>query len=165
MAQLEITAGLDLGDRYSHLCLIDTRTGDVLKERCASPRTPRPSGGASREACLRASRSRQEPTPRGSVGFLMRGAATRSSSLTPVSFGPFTARGGRRIGRTRRTSLGLRGSGPQAALTAEAPRRGVPGTPGPRPLARGLDPLQDPARQPRAWLGQDLRGALAQVLG
>jgi transposase len=27
-----ITAGLDLGDRYSHLCLIDTRSGEVIEE-------------------------------------------------------------------------------------------------------------------------------------
>jgi hypothetical protein len=24
------TAGLDLGDRYSHLCIIDTESGDVM---------------------------------------------------------------------------------------------------------------------------------------
>ena len=28
----KITAGLDLGDRYSHLCLIDTLSGEVLEE-------------------------------------------------------------------------------------------------------------------------------------
>jgi transposase len=27
-----ITAGLDLGDRYSHLCLIDTQSGEVIEE-------------------------------------------------------------------------------------------------------------------------------------
>lgn len=32
MSQLEVTAGLDLGDRYSHLCLIDTHSGDVIEE-------------------------------------------------------------------------------------------------------------------------------------
>jgi transposase len=32
MSQLEITAGLDLGDRYSHLCLIDTHSGEVIEE-------------------------------------------------------------------------------------------------------------------------------------
>jgi hypothetical protein len=28
----KITAGLDLGDRYSYLCLIDTESGDVMEE-------------------------------------------------------------------------------------------------------------------------------------
>jgi hypothetical protein len=28
----KITAGLDLGDRYSHLCLIDTLSGEVVEE-------------------------------------------------------------------------------------------------------------------------------------
>ena len=26
------TAGLDLGDKYSYLCLIDTRSGEVIEE-------------------------------------------------------------------------------------------------------------------------------------
>jgi transposase len=28
----EVTAGLDLGDKYSHLCLIETATGEILEE-------------------------------------------------------------------------------------------------------------------------------------
>jgi transposase len=28
----KITAGLDLGDKYSHLCLIDTQSGEVMEE-------------------------------------------------------------------------------------------------------------------------------------
>jgi transposase len=30
--QLKMTAGLDLGDRYSYLCLIDTQSGEVIEE-------------------------------------------------------------------------------------------------------------------------------------
>ncbi|HEX5850368.1 MAG TPA: IS110 family transposase, partial [Rubrobacter sp.] len=30
--QLQMTAGLDLGDKYSYLCLIDTASGEVLEE-------------------------------------------------------------------------------------------------------------------------------------
>lgn len=30
--ELKMTAGLDLGDRYSHLCLIDTESGEVIEE-------------------------------------------------------------------------------------------------------------------------------------
>ena len=28
----KVTAGLDLGDRYSYLCLVDTQSGDVVEE-------------------------------------------------------------------------------------------------------------------------------------
>ena len=30
--QPNVTAGLDLGDKYSYLCLIDTDTGEVIEE-------------------------------------------------------------------------------------------------------------------------------------
>ena len=30
--QPHMTAGLDLGDRYTHLCLIDTQSGEVIEE-------------------------------------------------------------------------------------------------------------------------------------
>ena len=41
-----MTAGLDLGDKYSYLCIIDQHSGEVIEEGllCAPP--PRPSGGA-----------------------------------------------------------------------------------------------------------------------
>ena len=31
-ARAPMTAGLDLGDRYSYLCLIDTLSGEVIEE-------------------------------------------------------------------------------------------------------------------------------------
>jgi hypothetical protein len=45
--QPQMTAGLDLGDKYSYLCLIDTQCGEVMEEGllCAPP--PKPSGAAS----------------------------------------------------------------------------------------------------------------------
>jgi hypothetical protein len=27
-----VTAGIDIGDRYSHLCLLDTDSGEVIEE-------------------------------------------------------------------------------------------------------------------------------------
>jgi hypothetical protein len=41
--QPQITAGLDLGDKYSYLCLLDTSSGEVVEEGllCALyPRSP-----------------------------------------------------------------------------------------------------------------------------
>ena len=31
--QPKMTAGLDLGDQYSYLCLIDTESGEVMEDR------------------------------------------------------------------------------------------------------------------------------------
>src|SRR5215203_2207180 len=39
-SQPDITAGIDLGDRLSHLCLIDTRSGEVVEESRV-PTTPK----------------------------------------------------------------------------------------------------------------------------
>ena len=30
--QPKVTAGLDLGDKYSYLCLLDTQSGEVIEE-------------------------------------------------------------------------------------------------------------------------------------
>ena len=47
-----VTAGLDLGDKYSYLCLIDTDTGKVIEEgRLRTTRRGR--------ACVPATRSRR----------------------------------------------------------------------------------------------------------
>ena len=39
--QPNMTAGLDLGDKYSYLCLIDQQSGEVMEEgRFAQPQRP-----------------------------------------------------------------------------------------------------------------------------
>jgi hypothetical protein len=45
--QPKMTAGLDLGDKYSYLCLIDQESGEVVEEGLLCARTPRPAGDAS----------------------------------------------------------------------------------------------------------------------
>jgi len=45
--QPKVTAGLDLGDKYSYLCLIDTVSGEVIEEGLLCALLLRPSGGAS----------------------------------------------------------------------------------------------------------------------
>jgi hypothetical protein len=42
-----MTAGLDLGDKYSHLCLIDTESGEVMEEGLLCVPPPKPSDDAS----------------------------------------------------------------------------------------------------------------------
>jgi hypothetical protein len=41
-----MTAGLDIGDKHSYLCLLDTASGEVMEEGRLRT-TPRLSGGAS----------------------------------------------------------------------------------------------------------------------
>ena len=50
--QPKVTAGLDIGDKYSYLCLLDSENGEVMEEGllCAPPQ--RPSGGASPPSSL-----------------------------------------------------------------------------------------------------------------
>jgi hypothetical protein len=40
--QPNMTAGLDLGDKYSYLCLIDTVSGEVMEEGLLCAPAPRP---------------------------------------------------------------------------------------------------------------------------
>jgi hypothetical protein len=65
----KMTAGLDLGDKYSYLCLIDTESGENMEEGllCAQPQRPSDDAPPPRGPC--ASQSRPEPTRRGQAGF------------------------------------------------------------------------------------------------
>ncbi len=51
----KMTAGLDLGDKYSYLCLIDTVSGEVIEEGVGCVPAPRPSDDASPHKSLCAS--------------------------------------------------------------------------------------------------------------
>jgi hypothetical protein len=42
-----MTAGLDIGDKYSYLCLIDTESGEVMEEGRLRTSPEKPSSGAS----------------------------------------------------------------------------------------------------------------------
>ena len=37
-----MTAGLDLGDKYSYLCLIDSQSGEIIEEGLLCALAPRP---------------------------------------------------------------------------------------------------------------------------
>jgi hypothetical protein len=50
--QPKVTAGVDRGDKYSYLCLIDQENGEVIEEGLLCARTPRPSGDASPPSSL-----------------------------------------------------------------------------------------------------------------
>jgi hypothetical protein len=47
-----MTAGLDLGDKYSYLCLIDQHSGEVMEEGRLHVPAPKPSSGASPQSSL-----------------------------------------------------------------------------------------------------------------
>jgi hypothetical protein len=44
--QPKMTAGLDLGDKYSYLCLIDTQSGEIVEEGRLRSLPPKPSDDA-----------------------------------------------------------------------------------------------------------------------
>jgi hypothetical protein len=48
----KVTAGVDIGDKYSYLCLIDQESGEVVEEGLLCARTPRPLDGASPQNSL-----------------------------------------------------------------------------------------------------------------
>ena len=50
--QPRMTAGLDLGDKYSYLCLIDTESGEVMEEGRLRTTPESISGGASPRSSL-----------------------------------------------------------------------------------------------------------------
>jgi hypothetical protein len=57
--QPHMTAGLDLGDKYSYLCLIDTQSGEVVEEGVGCALPLRPSDAASTPSSRCASLLRQ----------------------------------------------------------------------------------------------------------
>ncbi len=58
--QPQMTAGLDLGDKYSYLCLIDTQSGEIMEEGLLCAPFPKPSYDAS----LRSSSRSESPSRR-----------------------------------------------------------------------------------------------------
>jgi hypothetical protein len=65
----QTTAGLDLGDKYSYLCLIDTLSGEVVEEgRLRTTPEAFRRRFASEQPPMRIARSRPGPTRRGRAG-------------------------------------------------------------------------------------------------
>jgi hypothetical protein len=63
------TAGLDLGDKYSYLCLIDQHSGEVMEEgRLRTTPEALRRRFASEQPPMRIARSRPGPTRRGRAG-------------------------------------------------------------------------------------------------
>ncbi len=134
MSQLEATAGLDLGDRYTHPCLIDTHSGEVI-ERDLVGHQPR----GVREALLdlRTDPRRHRSEHAFSVG----------PSRLLESFGHevlvanarklrLTYGEGRKSDKLDAEDMArLARLDPKLLLTIEAPRRGFTGSPGARPFA------------------------------
>jgi hypothetical protein len=63
--QPKMTAGLDLGDKYTYLCLIDTQSGEVMEEGRLRTTPEAFRRRFSSEWLLRASPSRRELTRHG----------------------------------------------------------------------------------------------------
>ena len=80
----KMTAGLDLGDKYSYLCLLDTASGEVIEEGRLRTNPEAFRRRFVSEQPMRIARSRQAPTLRGRAGY-SRSAVTRSWWPTPGS--------------------------------------------------------------------------------
>jgi len=63
-----MTAGLNLGDKYSYLCLIDQQSGEMIEEGLLCAQPPKPSEDASPPSSLCASPYKREPTRPGLAG-------------------------------------------------------------------------------------------------
>ena len=74
--QLQMTAGLDLGDKYSCLCLIDTESGEVIEEGRLRTTPEALKRRFCSERPLRLAIEAGEPTRHGLAG-CSRSAATR----------------------------------------------------------------------------------------
>ena len=58
----KMTAGLDLGDKYSHLCLLDAQSGEIIEESLLCALLRRLSGDVSTLSSRSRSPSRWGPT-------------------------------------------------------------------------------------------------------
>jgi hypothetical protein len=95
----KVTAGLDLGDKYSYLCLIDTQSGEVIEEGRLRT-TP--------ENYLRPPTTRQLPPHQANLRSPLRGLAT-TSMMPPgvvwrIDWRLFTGVHGRGVLRTSHVS-------------------------------------------------------------
>ena len=80
----KVTAGLDLGDKYSYLCLIDTQSGEVIEEgRLRTTQEAFRRRFASEQPPMRIA-IEAEPTRPGLAG-CSKGAPTRSWWPMPAS--------------------------------------------------------------------------------
>ena len=60
--QMKLTAGMDLADNYSHLCLIDTESGELIEESRLRTTPEAMRRRFDSERALHMSPSRSEPT-------------------------------------------------------------------------------------------------------
>ena len=134
-----MTAGLDLGDKYSYLCLIDTQNGEVVEEGRlrTTPEDPRRRFASEPSLCIAIETGSHSPW------------VSRVLEECSHEFGGQCQEGVRLITRTsaRQTRSTPRTAGPrgpprsEAALSGQAQGRRLPG-------AHGLNPLRV-----RRWSG------------
>ena len=145
-----VTAGLDLGDKYSYLCLIDQQSAEVMEEGRLRT-TPR--------AFLRRFDSEQQMTVAIEAGTHSPWVSRKLEEwLQGLGGQPaqdeadLWSRAKDRQARCREVVPSCP-SGPKAALAVGASERDISGAPSAHPLARGSGPLSRSAHQSRARNG------------
>lgn len=140
-----ITAGIDLGDRYSHLCLLDTDSGEVLEQQSRIPTTRKAferrfSGWQAMRVAI------ETGTHSPWVSRLLKGAGHEVLVANARKEGQAHLRRGAKDGRDRRPEASSPGPArPGAALADRAPWRGLPSAPNAAALARCPGGHQDKA--------------------
>ena len=159
----KMTAGLDLGDRYSYLCLIDTVSGEVIEEGRLRT-TPEAFGRRfTSERPMRIAIEAGTHSPWVSRLLEERGhevlvANARKLRLIYANKRKTDEIDADNLARLARVD-------PRLLAPTQTPERGFPGPHGHHPLARSAGGLPHAAGQPRPRGGQVLRGPFAQVPG
>ena len=157
------TAGLDLGDKHSHLCLIDTESGEVIEESRlrTTPEAFERRFGSEEPLKIAVEVGTHSPWVSRLLKHLGHEVLVANARKVRLIYAE-----GRKTDRIDAEKLArLTTARSLAALSHRAPGRGLPGPPGPNPLARGAGTRPNPTGQPRARNGQVLRSSPSQMLG
>ena len=134
-----LTAGLDLGDKYSYLCLLNTDTGKVVEEGRlrTTPEALRRRFCSEQPMTIAIEAGTHSPWVSRVLEEDGHKVLVANPRKTRLIYGQ-----GRKTDKARCREVGSSGpSGPQAALAVGAPGRDISGAPGAHPLARGAGPL------------------------
>jgi hypothetical protein len=143
-----MTAGLDLGDRYSYLCLIDTKSGEIMEESRlrTTPEALRRRFASERPLRIAIETGTHSPW----VSRLLEECGHEVLVANARKLRLIYARASKRPTRsTPKTSLAWRASRSEAALPGCAQGPGLPGSSGPNPLEAGVDRVPHAAGEPR----------------
>ena len=157
-----MTAGIDLGDRYSYLCLLDTESGEVIEEGRLRT-TPEAFGrrfGSERFMRIAIEAGTHSPWVSRLLGECSHEVLVTNARKLKLIYAE-----SRKTDRIDAEKLArLARLDPKLLATHRASGRVLPGAPCLDPLPRSPGPHQGKAHQPCAVCGQAVRSPPTQVL-